>query len=447
MTIPVDPTLIMSDRDASSGPSTKRDAPLDTGERSGPLPEPSVALWVTMCGLVLVLAASVVASVQVSGAAQTAGIVLAAFVALMGIVYWASVASIRRLVNQLEARFPGSVVFPVATTAGLRSDVALLAAVNGAKLGQYAGVTADRAGISIWKTARSEQPLNVLLWDEIATVETNSVLVSLVPVTSLTLSGHQHGFPFRLPLPVYSATTGYPGSRRQFASVSTRLHELRASAAADGRAGDARLTPAEVRRKKPRVVGALVVTVLVGVVGWFGGQYIFEYADDARVALFDTPEAAEAVAWVSDDGLSSVTFPGTPATTTQEEVVFGQPVLLTVTVWEREDVALAVQSSPVAPLLPTGVELSALTAADIDSLLKSSLDGAVANVKDGTLVTESYADLDGARTLRGTISSAAPGTMDVIIAFHAGSLHIALAGGEDNRSEMKSAFLASFHLS
>jgi len=450
MTIPDESTLIISDQDASSGPPVGQHEPLDTGVRSGPLPEPSAGLWVTMILLSVVLAGSIVAYVQGTGVAQTVAFILAACVALIGIVYWASVASIRRLVDQLESRFPGSVVFPVATTAGLRSDLALLAAangVNGVKLGQYAGVTADRTGISIWKTVRSEQPVNTLMWGEIATVETNSVLVPLVPVPSLTVSGHRQAFPFRLPLPIYSATTGYPGSRRQVAFISARLHELRAAAAADGHAGDARLTPAEVNRKKRRVAGALALTVLVGVGVWFGTGYILQHADSARVAIFDTPDAAEAVDWVADDGFSSATFPGKPTTTTQEEQVFGQSLVLTATTWERDDIALAVQSSPVAPLLPAGVDLSALTADDIDSLLKSSLDGAVANVKDGKLMTESYADLDGVRTLHGTISSAAPGTMDVIIAVHAGSLRIAFAGGEDNRSEMKAAFLASFHLS
>ena len=60
---------------------------------------------------------------------------------------------------------------------------------------------------------------------------------------------------------------------------------------------------------------------------------------------------------------------------------------------------------------------STLSGADLDILLKSSLDGAVANVEGGTLITYDYAVVGGTRSVIADIDTAAgPATIAIVIA-------------------------------
>jgi len=164
------------------------------------------------------------------------------------ITYMLSVRSIRTFEAQLRTALPGALVFFVARSAPLQHGLATLTG-DDVVLGQFVGITADEEGLLFWNAKNKGLPITVFDWAEVTAVSIGGTpidmsermaLVSIVRqlgwnklgyfgVSALTLVLHRNGENVTLPLALYSARTGYPSSRIDFAHTVTSFLRLRAA--------------------------------------------------------------------------------------------------------------------------------------------------------------------------------------------------------------------------
>jgi hypothetical protein len=79
----------------------------------------------------------------------------------------------------------------------------------------------------------------------------------------------------------------------------------------------------------------------------------------------------------------------------------------------------------------------------VNVLLKAALDGGVANVREGKLVSSTLSTLDGAPSIVGVISAAHGVMLNLIVAYHNESFQVVSTGGLDDST--RTAFVNSFH--
>ena len=157
--------------------------------------------------------------------------------------------SLRAFDLRLRTVLPGALVFFVARSESLQHGLADLTG-EPVVLGQFVGVSADSEGLLFWSEKNKGLPITVVDWNEVGAVSIGGTpidlsermaLVSIVrqlgwnrlgyfAVPAITLDLHRGGENVSMPLALYSARTGYPASRDDFALTVTSFLHLRAAA-------------------------------------------------------------------------------------------------------------------------------------------------------------------------------------------------------------------------
>ena len=196
-------------------------------------------------------------------------------------------------------------------------------------------------------------------------------------------------------------------------------------------------TPSRSSLEKPKstisplatIVGVIVAVVLGMVVYPAAGDFITE-AQLTAAGPFD---------YSSKKLGFSAQFPGEPEVTTATESTAGVEVELTSVMWESPTRSMGVAVAEVESLgIP---DPSTLVPAGADALLKSMLDGAVANIKGGVLLDYDYGVVAGARSIHADMDSDA-GKLSVTLLVANGSFFTILANSDDDADE--TAFIRSF---
>lgn len=211
-----------------------------------PLPAPSRALWITFAVAALFPVAGAVAYFSTRPGEHGAALVVALAPTPILVVYLLSLRSIRALQRRVLIADPGALVFPVAHTDDLRLAIELLPGAKTALIVQYVGVSANENGVKLWTNGRRE-PVAVVPWSEVSAVTVGGSPVdhahgvrfveparragwaSLGQLRVAAIQVHlvHGGKALSLPLAVYSARSGYPASRPDFAIIATTFLWLR----------------------------------------------------------------------------------------------------------------------------------------------------------------------------------------------------------------------------
>lgn len=218
-------------------------------ESGTPLPSPWTAVWVSLIPVSLLLALTVFSYSLAPEGTNHNVLFLALIPGFAVVTHVLLLRSIRAFETQLRTALPGALVFFVARSEPLQRGLTDLTGEPVA-LGQFVGVTADAEGLLFWSAKNKGLPITVFDWDEVRAVSIGGTpidmsermaLVSIVrqlgwnklgffAVPAITLDVTRNGENVSLPLALYSARSGYPASRVDFAMIVTSFLHLRAEA-------------------------------------------------------------------------------------------------------------------------------------------------------------------------------------------------------------------------
>lgn len=154
-----------------------------------------------------------------------------------------------------------------------------------------------------------------------------------------------------------------------------------------------------------------------------------------------SPDTQQPVEFTSHLYGFGATYPREPTIEPTTEALLGIDVEITTVMAESSSETYAVSA-----VESTGLGIpdpATLSAADVDLLLKSSLDGAVANMRDGVILDYDYGQVGGTRSIVADIETAA-GLASFAVVIVSDRYYIILASSEDDKDE--SAFIESFEL-
>lgn len=182
--------------------------------------------------------------------------------------------------------------------------------------------------------------------------------------------------------------------------------------------------------EKPKSAISPVVTVVLIVASVLLALVVFP-------AIRDAFENAQTVAngpfeYSSEDLGFSASFPGEPAESTDIQRDAGLELEATTVLWESQKLTLGVAVIEIGAL-PIA-DPATLAAADGDAQLKSMLDGSVANISGGELLDFDYLDVDGVRSITGSMNSDA-GELDTVIFVANGRLYSLVMSGDKKAQE------------
>ena len=218
-------------------------------ESSTSLPSPWTAVWVSLIPVGLLLGLTVVSYSFAPAGTNHNVLFLALIPGFAAVTHGLMLRSLRAFDRQLRTVLPGALVFFVARSEALQHGLADLTG-EPVVLGQFVGVSADTEGLLFWSGKNKGLPITVVDWSEVGAVSIGGTpidmgerlaLVSIVRqlgwnklgyfgVPAISLELHRGGETVSLPLAVYSARTGYPSSREDFALTVTSFLHLRAAA-------------------------------------------------------------------------------------------------------------------------------------------------------------------------------------------------------------------------
>ncbi|MFC5929730.1 hypothetical protein D6T64_03665 [Cryobacterium melibiosiphilum] len=213
------------------------------------LPSPWTAVWVSLIPVALLLGLTVISYSFAPEGTNHNVLFLALIPGFAVVTYVLMLRSLRAFDLRLRTVLPGALVFFVARSEALQHGLADLTGEPVA-LGQFVGVSADAEGLLFWSGKNKGLPITVVDWTELRAVSIGGTpidmsehmaLVSIVRqlgwnklgyfgVPAITLDLHRGGENVSLPLALYSARTGYPASRTDFALTVTSFLHLRAEA-------------------------------------------------------------------------------------------------------------------------------------------------------------------------------------------------------------------------
>lgn len=213
------------------------------------LPSPWTAVWASLVPVALLLGITIVSySFSPEGTNHNV-LFLALIPGFAAVTYGLMLRSLRAFDLRLRTVSPGALVFFVARSGSLQHGLADLTG-EPVVLGQFVGVSADAEGLLFWSAKNKGLPITVIDWTEVRSVSIGgtpidmserTALVSIVrqlgwnrlgfiSVPAITLDLHRGGENVSMPLALYSARTGYPTSRADFALTVTSFLHLRAAA-------------------------------------------------------------------------------------------------------------------------------------------------------------------------------------------------------------------------
>ena len=211
-----------------------------------PLPAPSRALWLTLGLSAIFPLVGIVAYFSTPPGDQGMALLIALVPAPVVLIYVLSLRSIRKLDARVRRDNPGALVFPIAQTADIQRAIITLPGGPASKIVQYVGVSIDAEGVMLWMNGRLA-PVAILEWSDVTAVTVGGAPVDhaqgvqlvtqarragwenlgQVRVPAIQITATHHGQAVLLPLTIYSARTGYPASRSEFAVAATSVLRLK----------------------------------------------------------------------------------------------------------------------------------------------------------------------------------------------------------------------------
>ena len=213
------------------------------------LPSPWTAVWASLIPVALLLGVTIFSYSLAPEGTNHNVLLLAVIPAFAAVTHGLMLRSLRAFDLQLRTVLPAALVFFVARSESLQHGLADLTG-EPVVLGQFVGVSADAEGLLFWSGKDKDLPITVVDWNEVRSVSIGgtpidmserTALVSIVrqlgwnrlgyfAVPAITLDLHRSGENVSMPLALYSARTGYPSSRGDFALTVTSFLHLRAAA-------------------------------------------------------------------------------------------------------------------------------------------------------------------------------------------------------------------------
>ena len=214
---------------------------------SAKLPAPGTAALLTLASLGLVLAGFTFGylSNPVAERGSPLFLLIVPVPTLVGFIITSR--SIRAFERSLTESHAGAMVFFAVRTAPLHLALTAPTTEKGAWTGRFIGISVDDQGLFLWSPKNKEIPMVSFDWNDVLSVDIGGTPIDMaeripfaviirqfgwrklgiVSVPALTIVVRRGSTTLTLPLALYSARSGYPASRQEFAAIVTNFLQLR----------------------------------------------------------------------------------------------------------------------------------------------------------------------------------------------------------------------------